>query len=143
MKKTKTKKKTTPRKKAPGARQLLSKALKVCGTIANIAGAAEGVGWVYQHTWPLVESIWQAGLFCPESFWWDSLALPMQRGESPAQIQSHLEEALARLRADRERIEELLTHYSESDRQRISDAYDKVLATVHIQYPHLSSTNVA
>lgn len=135
VKKTTTKKRTTAKEKAPGASQLVSKVLKVCGTIADIAGAAQGVSWVYQHAWPLVESIWQEGLFCPESFWWDSLALPMRRGESPAQIQSHLAEALARLRADRERIEERLTHYSESDRQRISDAYDKVSATVHTQYP--------
>lgn len=143
MKKTKAGKTKAKKIKALDPHALLSKALGVCNTIATIAGAADGVSWVYQHAWPLVEPIFHAGLFCPERFWWDGLALPMQRGESPATIQSHLEEALATLRADRERIEGWLTQYSEIDRQRISDAYDKVLAAVHTKYPHLSSTNAA
>src|SRR4051794_39423232 len=119
-------KKSKARKKALGARALVSKALAVCETIATIGGAAEGVSWIYQHAWPFVEPIWHAGLFCPERFWWDSLALPVQRGESPAQIQLHLKEALASLGADRVRVEEWLSQYSEDDRQRISDAYDNV-----------------
>jgi hypothetical protein len=143
MKKTKVRKTKAKKTKALDARALLNKALAVCETIATIAGAADGVSWVYQHAWPLVEPIWQAGLFCPERFWWDSLASPMQRGESPAKVQSHLEEALATVRADRERIEGWLTQYSATDRQRISEAYDKILAAVHTEYPHLSSTNVA
>jgi len=144
MKKIKAKKKTkAKKKKALDARHLMGKALAVCETIATIAGAAGGVSWIYQHAWPFVEPIWHAGRFCPERFWWDSLALPMQRGESPVQIHAHLDEALATLRADQDHIEEWLTQHSESDRQRISDAYDRVLASVHAQYPHLSSTNVA
>jgi hypothetical protein len=142
-KKTKAKKIKAKKTKALGPRALLTKALALCNTIAAIAGAADGVSWAYQHAWPLVEPIWRDGLFCPESFWWDSLASPMQRGESPAEVQSHLREALATLRADRERIEGWLAQYSETDRQRISDAYDKVLTAVHAEYPHLSSTNAA
>jgi len=131
------------RNKAPDARPLLSKALTVCTTITTIAKAAEGVHWIYQHAWPFIEPCFHKGHFCPERFWWDSLALPMRRGESPTQIKSHLDEALEALLADRERLEKWLTEHSESDRQRISDAYDKILSAVHKQYPNLPSPNVA
>jgi hypothetical protein len=60
-----------------------------------------------------------------------------------AEIQSHLKEALAILGADRLRIEDWLTQHSEDERQRISDAYDSILAALRSQYPHLPSTNVA
>jgi hypothetical protein len=137
MAKTKSKKKTPPK-----AKPLLKKVLRACTTITTIANAAASIHWIYQPAWPVVEPLFQSGLFCPESFWWDSLAKPVQRGESPTQIKSHLEQALQTLRTD-QHIERRLAQYSDSDRQRISDAYDKILLAIHTQYPHLASSNVA
>ncbi len=138
MAKTKSKKKQNTK-----ANPLLSKILTACTTIATIAQAAEGVQWIYQHAWPLIEPLLHSGLFSPERFWWDSFAQPMSEGESPAKIKLRLEEVLGALWADREYIERRLAEYSESDRQRISDAYDKMLSAVHVQYPDLVSSNVA
>ena len=138
MAKTKSKKKQDTK-----ADSLFRKALTVCTTITTIAQAAEGVQWIYQHAWPLIEPILQSGLFSPERFWGDSFAQPMSVGESPAKIRLRLEKALGSIRADQEHIERLLAGYSESDRQRISDTYDKILSAIHIQYPDLVSPNVA
>jgi hypothetical protein len=133
MAKPKTKTKTSPE-----ANPLLKKVLTICKTITTITTTAQSIHWIYQHAWPVVEPFFHSGLFCPERFWWDSFVLPVKRGESPTQIKSHLEQALQELRADHQNIERRLSRYSDGDRQRISDAYDKILLALHTQYPHLA-----
>jgi hypothetical protein len=118
---------------------MLSRILGVCETVATITGTAQGVDWVYQTAWPYVEPLFQSGLFCPERFWWDSLASPVQRGESLNDIQSNLRAVLAQLRTDDKHIEDLLTRHSERDRERIVDAYDKVVAEIRTKYPDLAN----
>ena len=125
--------KTTPR-------AILNKVYGVCGVIATITGAAQGVAWVHQTAWPYIDPLWQSGLFCPERFWWDNLAYPVQRGDSTADIPSNLKAVLAQLRKDEERSKELLARHSERDRQRIVDAYDKVLAEIRRSYPTLAKS---
>ncbi len=114
---------------------LFSRVLKVCGHVATITGTVEGVHWVFQHLWPHMEPIWQSGSFCPESFWWDNLALPIRRRESTAEIHSKLEVVLEQMRGDKRRIEELLGGYSDADRERLANAYDKVLSEIRAHYP--------
>ncbi len=116
-----------------------SKIFGVCSTIATIARTAEGVVWIYQHAWPYIEPVWQSGLYCPERFWWDSLALPFQRGESPAEIQSNLKAVLAQMRTDEKSIEDRLARHSEHDRERIADAYAKVLSEIRTHYSDLAN----
>jgi hypothetical protein len=138
MAKTKSKKKQDTK-----ADTLLNKVLAVCGAITAIAKATEGVQWIYDNAWPLIEPLLPAGLFSPEYFWWDSFVQPVRAGKSPAKIVLHLEKTLGELRADREHIERRLAGYSESDRQRISDTYDKILSEIHIKYPNLLPPSVA
>jgi hypothetical protein len=97
---------------------------------------------VYQSAWPVIEPLWQSGVFCPERFWWDNLAYPVQKGDSTANIQSNLEAVLTQLRKDQQRSEGLLARHSEGDRQRIVDAYDKVLAKIRRKYPDLAKSAI-
>ena len=71
---------------------------------------------------PFIKPIFDGGLFCPESFWWDNLAYPVERGQSLDDIHSHLKTAIAQVRKDEKRTEDLLTRHSERDRERIVDA---------------------
>ncbi len=122
-------------------RAILSRILTVCEAITKIAGTAEGIHWAFQHAWPHIEPIWHSGLFCPESFWWDSLALPItiQTLESPAEIHSKLEVVLKQMRGDEKRIEERLGGYSDADRERVAGAYDKVYSEIRKHYPSLAN----
>ena len=72
---------------------------------------------------------------------WDSLALPVQRRESPADIHSKIEAVLEQMRKDDEDIEDELARYSESDRERIADAYAKVFSEIRMHYPHLANAS--
>jgi hypothetical protein len=119
-------------------RAMLSKILGVCGAIETIAKTAEGVVWIYQHAWPYIEPVWQSGWYCPERFWWDSLALPVQRGESAAEIHSNLKAVLAQMRTDNKGIEDRLARHSERERERIADAYSKVLSEIRTHYSDLA-----
>lgn len=121
------------------ARALWRRAFTVCETIATISGTAEGLHWVFQHSWPHIEPIWQSGLFCPENFWWDSLALPIRQRESHAEIHSKLEVALERMRKDRARIEKTLNGYSDANRKRVAEAYDKVVSELPARYRNLAN----
>ena len=109
----------------------------VCKTVVTITETAGGVVWVYQNAWPYIEPLWSSGFFCPERFWWDSLAGPVQRGESPADIPSNLKAVLAEMSRDEKRIEENLAHHSDKDRERIVTAYSNVLAQIRLHYPDL------
>lgn len=120
-------------------RAMWSTILKVCGAVSTIAETAGGVHWIYQHAWPYIEPVWQSGLYCPERFWWDSLALPVQKGESPAEIQSNLKVVLAQMRRDEKSIEDKLARHSEHDRERIADAYAKVLSEIRTHYSDLAN----
>lgn len=120
-------------------RAMLSEIVRVCGTIADIAGTAGGVAWIYQHAWPYIEPIWHSGWYCPERFWWDSLALPVRGGESSAKIHEHLEAVLAQMRTDTKHIEDRLARHSERERERIADAYSKVLSEIRGSYPDLAN----
>ena len=115
------------------------KILGVCEPVATITGTAQGVVWVYQTLWPHIEPLVQAGLFSPERFWWDNLAQPVQRGESPADIQSNLRAVLTQLRKDQKHIEDLLARHSGRDRERILNAYAKVRAAIRAKYPELTN----
>ena len=141
MAKTKSKK-GKKKEKAPKAGPLLNKVLTVCGAITTIANTAEGVHWVYEHAWPLIQPIYQSGLFCPEQFWWHGLAQPVEAGELPIRIKARLGKTLDSLRANQERIQKQLAHDSGSNRERISEAYGQVLSALREKYPHVISANV-
>ena len=121
-------------------RAVLSKIYKVCTVIADIGGKAQGIQWIYETAWPIVQPLFDNGLFCPESFWWDSLARPVQQGETAAKIQSKLRRELAKLRTDEKRIEERLAHHRPRDLERIAGAYSRLWTTIHADYPQLGNT---
>ena len=66
-------------------------------------------------------------------------ALPMQRGEAPAEIHLKLKAVVVGMRRDDKDIEDKLADYSEAHRKRITDAYAKVLAEIRVHYPHLAN----
>ncbi|HJR58436.1 MAG TPA: hypothetical protein VJ813_03520 [Vicinamibacterales bacterium] len=103
-----------------------------------IAGTAEGLQWVYRHAWPYIEPLWLSGLYCPERFWWDSLAYPIQSKKAPAEIHSMLKVVLAQMRRD-ESVEVKLASHSEHDRERIAEAYAKVVSEIRMHYPDLAN----
>ena len=121
-------------------RTVISKIYKVCTVIADIGGKAQGIQWIYETAWPFVQPLFDQGLFCPESFWWDSLAHPVQKGESAAEIRSKLRRELAKLRTDEERIEERLAHHRPRELDLIANAYSNVWTAIRAEYPHLGNT---
>jgi hypothetical protein len=108
--------------------------VRVMTAIVLIGETGEKVQWIYQHAWPHIQPLFQQGYFCPETFWWDNLALPYQRGEPPADIHSKLEAELERLCTEGEPGR--LVGSSESERKQIASAYAKVLFEIRRDYPN-------
>lgn len=117
---------------------LLKKIISVCQTVTTIAGTAEAVHWVYQHAWPHIQPIFDANLFCPEHFWWDGVAAPAQGDRPIKNAPDDLKKALKEMQDRRTTIErEVLSNYSPEQRERIADAYERVLSEIREHYPNL------
>lgn len=108
------------------ARTLVSKVISVCSTVSAVAGTVQGVDWAYQHLWPHIQPLFDAGLFCPEHFWWDGIAAPARGNRDKSTAPQQLRRALEEMQHDRPNIVNILAGYSIQERERIADAYEKV-----------------
>ena len=119
---------------AAEGRRLFDKVMKVCGYIANIAGTAGGIYWIYQQAEPYIQPLMNSELFSPERFWFHGVKLT--KGQPPEVVAPALEEAIKDVLSRREYIIKELSGYSNEQRQQISTAYDAILSNIQKYRPH-------
>jgi hypothetical protein len=112
---------------------LFKKVMRVCGYVADIAGAVGGLSWIYQNAEPYIQPLLNSGSFSPERFWFDGLELT--KGQSAKVVVSALKKAIKDVQTRETEAVTRLTNYSDKQRQQISAAYDAILANIQRDYP--------
>jgi hypothetical protein len=113
---------------------LFTKVMDVCGVIATLAGTAQGLQWIYQNAEPLVQILLNLHWFSPERFWLDGVRLT--KGEPPEVVARALDEAIRDIQSRRDDIIEVLSGYSNEQRQTIRHAYDVILLNIQKDHPN-------
>lgn len=119
---------------AAEGRGLFEKVMKVCGYIANIAGTAQGLYWIYQNAEPYIQPLLNLGLFSPERFWFHGVKVT--KGQPPEVVAPALEEAIKAVLSRRDYNIKELSGYSNEQRQQISAAYDAILSNIQKDHPN-------
>jgi len=102
-----------------------------CEAITLITGTAQGVVWLYQVAAPHMLPIWLA--VSPERFWQDGVAAFQGR---PAEVvHRELKRALRDVIKRHEYLEQKLAGLPDSEREKISAAYDDLIAKIEQDYP--------
>jgi hypothetical protein len=116
------------------AHRLWDTAMKICGGVIKIAAAGKGVEWIVHTLLPIAKDLWEAGLFCPERFWYDGVQAT--QGQPPEVVVPTLDERLKDVLSRRDDSIRELSEYSNEQRQRINAAYEAILLNIQRDYPN-------
>lgn len=113
-----------------------------CEAITLITGTAQGVVWLYQVAAPHMLPLWLA--VSPERFWQNGVAT--FQGSPPNVVRRELERALHDVIEHHERLEQKLASLPDSEREKVSSAYDDLIVKIEQDYPdalQTASANIA